>query len=146
MRLLRSQKFSDQIAKPHELVVVGGLSKVSVYAKPGDGFPVAGHVRRGNDQYSRIAAPPAAPEVPENVIAILFRQVQVEKHQSGAGCVRIPVSGIEEPRCGIAVGNEVQVCVHVRARDGFPDEKHICFAVLDHEDLRRRSLPFMQEA
>jgi len=54
-----------------------------------------------------MAAPATAAKVSKNVVAIFLGQVQVEKDQSGARRVRIRVGGIEELRCGVAVGDEV---------------------------------------
>ena len=83
--------------------------------------------------------------MPENVIAVFLGQVQIEQDQSRAGCVRICIGGIEELRSGVAVGNEVQFRIDLGPRESFPDQKHIRFAVLDHEDLRNQSLAFIEE-
>lgn len=82
--------------------------------------------------------------MPENVVPVFFGQIQVEKNQSRARCIRIRVDRIKVSRGGVAVRNEAQVCFYSRARNSFADEKHVRFTVLDYKDLRNQSLRFMR--
>ena len=77
--------------------------------------------------------------MPQDVLAALFWQIQVEQNKIGAWRFVVGVGFIEKVSCLLSVMNDEQIRVDTGRGKGLPDEIHIGLVILDNEYLRALS-------
>jgi hypothetical protein len=67
--------------------------------------------------------------------ALLFRQIDVQKDESGAGHVRVAVRVIKKTYCLFSVLGDVERKRQPRCLYRLPDQEHVRFIVFDNKQM-----------